>query len=71
MVVVGLSLTAPPFVMQVFIKHEGEKLSLIVDGINAQSKRFPAAERTRLHGPLYVGGAPPALLVRCPLKIRR
>ncbi|XP_075995809.1 laminin subunit alpha-4-like, partial [Genypterus blacodes] len=45
----------------VFIKREGEKLSLIVDGISAQSKRLPGGERTRLSGPLYVGGAPPTL----------
>ncbi|XP_071369418.1 laminin subunit alpha-4-like [Centroberyx affinis] len=45
----------------VFIKREGEKASLIVDGINAQSKRVPGGDRTRLTGPLYVGGVPPSL----------
>ncbi|XP_069573485.1 laminin subunit alpha-5 [Brachyistius frenatus] len=45
----------------VFIKREGEKISLIVDGIAAQSKRIPAGDRTRLAGPLYVGGVPPSL----------
>ncbi|XP_047186725.1 laminin subunit alpha-5 isoform X2 [Scophthalmus maximus] len=47
----------------VFIKREGEKISLIVDGIGAQSKRIPGGDRTRLSGPLYVGGAPPTLTV--------
>ncbi|XP_073325739.1 laminin subunit alpha-5 [Pagrus major] len=45
----------------VFIKREGEKISLIVDGISAQSKRIPGGDRTRLTGPLYVGGVPPSL----------
>ncbi|XP_069382509.1 laminin subunit alpha-5 isoform X2 [Paralichthys olivaceus] len=45
----------------VFVKREGEKISLIVDGISAQSKRIPGGDRTRLTGPLYVGGAPPSL----------
>ncbi|XP_030280261.1 laminin subunit alpha-5 isoform X2 [Sparus aurata] len=45
----------------VFIKREGEKISLIVDGISAQSKRLPGGDRTRLTGPLYVGGVPPSL----------
>uniref|UniRef100_A0A8C4DLR4 Laminin subunit alpha-5 n=1 Tax=Dicentrarchus labrax TaxID=13489 RepID=A0A8C4DLR4_DICLA len=42
----------------VFIKREGDKISLIVDGISAQSKKIPGGDRTRLTGPLYVGGAP-------------
>ncbi|KAM7405319.1 hypothetical protein PAMP_012591 [Pampus punctatissimus] len=45
----------------VFIKREGEKISLIVDGISAQSKRLPGGDRSRLTGPLYVGGVPPSL----------
>ncbi|KAM6929230.1 laminin subunit alpha-5 [Lycodopsis pacificus] len=45
----------------VFIKREGEKISLIVDGIDAQSKRMPGGDRTRLAGPLYIGGVPPSL----------
>lgn len=45
----------------VFIKREGEKISLIVDGISAQSKRMPGGDRTRLTGPLYVGGVPARL----------
>ncbi|XP_031700147.1 laminin subunit alpha-5 isoform X2 [Anarrhichthys ocellatus] len=45
----------------VFIKREGEKISLIVDGISAQSKRMPGGDRTRLAGPLYIGGVPPSL----------
>ncbi|XP_070695085.1 laminin subunit alpha-5 [Pempheris klunzingeri] len=46
----------------VFIKRDGEKISLIVDGISAQSKRIPAGDRTRLAGPLYVGGVPASLM---------
>lgn len=52
--------------LQVFIKREGEKISLIVDGISAQSKRLPGGDRTRLTGPLYVGGVPPSLTVKHP-----
>lgn len=51
--------------LQVFIKREGEKISLIVDGINAQFKRIPGGrDRTRLTGPLYVGGVPPSMTVK-------
>lgn len=49
---------------QVFIKHEGEKISLIVDGINVQSKRIPAADRAHVTGTLYVGGVPSSLTVK-------
>lgn len=52
--------------LQVFIKREGDKISLIVDGIGAQSKRIPGGERTRLTGPLYVGGVPQSLTVKHP-----
>ncbi|XP_059188801.1 laminin subunit alpha-5 isoform X2 [Centropristis striata] len=45
----------------VFIKRGGEKISLVVDGISVQSKRIPGGERTRLTGPLYIGGIPPTL----------
>uniref|UniRef100_A0AAV2LXJ7 Laminin subunit alpha-5 n=1 Tax=Knipowitschia caucasica TaxID=637954 RepID=A0AAV2LXJ7_KNICA len=45
----------------VFIKREGDKLSLVVDGISAQSKRIPGGDKTKLSGPLYVGGLPPTL----------
>ncbi|KAM8862639.1 laminin subunit alpha-5 isoform 2-T2 [Spinachia spinachia] len=45
----------------VFIKRQGEKISLILDGISAQSKRIPGGDKTRLAGPLYVGGVPPSL----------
>ncbi|XP_029282017.1 laminin subunit alpha-5-like [Cottoperca gobio] len=45
----------------VFIKREGEKISLIVDGISAQSKRIPGGDRTHVTGPLYVGGVPPSM----------
>lgn len=51
---------------QVFVRREGEKVSLIVDGIGAQSKRIPGGDRTRLSGPLYVGGVPPSLTVKHP-----
>lgn len=49
--------------LQLFIKREGEKISLIVDGISAQSKRVPGGDRTHLAGPLYVGGVPASLTV--------
>ncbi|KAK7884079.1 hypothetical protein WMY93_027202 [Mugilogobius chulae] len=45
----------------VFIKREGEKLSLVVDGISAQSKRIPGGDKTKLSGPLYIGGLPATL----------
>ncbi|XP_035512224.1 laminin subunit alpha-5 [Morone saxatilis] len=45
----------------VFIKREGDKISLIVDGISAQSKKIPGGDRTRITGPLYVGGVPASL----------
>ncbi|KAG7283457.1 hypothetical protein CRUP_035250, partial [Coryphaenoides rupestris] len=38
--------------------------SLVVDGINAQSKRLPGGNKFHLSGPLYVGGAPLALLLK-------
>ncbi|XP_034027667.1 laminin subunit alpha-5 [Thalassophryne amazonica] len=47
----------------VFVKREVEKVSLVIDGISAQSKRVPARDRTRLSGPLYVGGIPSSLTV--------
>ncbi|XP_053279907.1 laminin subunit alpha-5 [Pleuronectes platessa] len=46
----------------VFVKREGQKLVLIVDGIDAQSKKLPGGDRARVAGPLYVGGAPPTLM---------
>ncbi|KAJ3586856.1 hypothetical protein NHX12_013248, partial [Muraenolepis orangiensis] len=46
----------------VFIKRDGDKVSLVVDGINALSKRLPGGDKFRLSGPLYVGGAPLAML---------
>lgn len=52
--------------LQVFIKREGDKISLIVDGISAHSKRFPGEDKSRLTGPLYVGGVPPSLTVKHP-----
>ncbi|KAM3618812.1 uncharacterized protein V6R79_025116 [Siganus canaliculatus] len=50
----------------VFVKRDGDKMSLVVDGISAQSKRIPGGERSRLAGPLYVGGVPPALKLQAP-----
>ncbi|XP_026188237.1 laminin subunit alpha-5 isoform X2 [Mastacembelus armatus] len=46
----------------VFVKREGEMISLIVDGIGTQSKKIPGGDRTRLTGSLYVGGVPPSLM---------
>ncbi|XP_030589628.1 laminin subunit alpha-5 isoform X2 [Archocentrus centrarchus] len=45
----------------VFLKREGQKVSLIVDGISVQSKQIRGRDWTPLTGPLYVGGAPPHL----------
>lgn len=45
----------------VFVKREGEKMTLVVDGISAQSKRIPGGDKTKLSGPLYIGGLPPTL----------
>ncbi|XP_015822830.1 laminin subunit alpha-5 isoform X1 [Nothobranchius furzeri] len=42
----------------VFIKHEGKRLSLIVDGISTQTQRIPEISKTRFTGPLYIGGVP-------------
>lgn len=52
--------------LQVFIKREGDKMSLIVDGISTQSKRIPGGDKSHLTGPLYVGGVPPSLTVKHP-----
>ena len=46
---------------QVFVKWEGEKASLILDGINAQFKRVSGGQKSRLRAPLHVGGAPSSL----------
>lgn len=48
------------------MKRDGEKLSLIVDGISAQSRRIPTGVRTHLSGPLCVGGVPASLMVKHP-----
>ncbi|XP_029580196.1 laminin subunit alpha-5 [Salmo trutta] len=45
----------------VFVKREGEKVGLIVDGIDAQSKRVSGGEKNQLSSPLYIGGVPSAL----------
>lgn len=50
--------------VQVSVNREGEKISLIVDGINAQSKRIPSGDHSGLTSTLYVGGVPPALKVK-------
>ncbi|XP_051914619.1 laminin subunit alpha-5 isoform X3 [Hippocampus zosterae] len=42
----------------VFIKRDTDKVSMIVDGISAQSKKLPAGDRTRISAPLFVGGVP-------------
>ncbi|XP_013886048.1 laminin subunit alpha-5 [Austrofundulus limnaeus] len=42
----------------VFIRHEDSRISLIIDGISAQSKRIPSGTKTRISGPLYIGGVP-------------
>ncbi|KAM4737780.1 laminin subunit alpha-5 isoform 2-T2 [Anableps anableps] len=42
----------------VFIKHEGNKISLTVDGISARSKRIPGGGKMRISGPLFIGGVP-------------
>ncbi|KAM9752098.1 laminin subunit alpha-5 isoform 2-T2 [Menidia menidia] len=47
----------------VFIKHEGQQISLIVDSLSVHSKRISRAEASRIRGPLYVGGVPPSLKV--------
>lgn len=59
-----LSLSPAVVLLQVFVKRDGEKMSLVVDGISSQSRRIPAAVATHLSGPLHVGGAPAALLVK-------
>ncbi|KAM6924368.1 laminin subunit alpha-5 [Xenentodon cancila] len=46
----------------VFIKHEAQKISLIVDGISAQSKRLARADRTPIIGSLFIGGAPASVM---------
>ncbi|XP_037396843.1 laminin subunit alpha-5 isoform X2 [Pygocentrus nattereri] len=43
----------------VFVKIERDKASLIVDGINAQSKKVSfSGEKSALSGPVYIGGLP-------------
>ncbi|XP_035998362.1 laminin subunit alpha-5 [Fundulus heteroclitus] len=42
----------------VFIKLEGNKISLTVGGISARSKRIPGGAKMRLSGPLFIGGVP-------------
>uniref|UniRef100_A0A4W5QX50 Laminin G domain-containing protein n=1 Tax=Hucho hucho TaxID=62062 RepID=A0A4W5QX50_9TELE len=55
-------LSACFFPPQVFVKRAGEKASLIVDGINAQSKRVSGGEKNPLGSPLYFGGVPSAVV---------
>ncbi|CAN9515277.1 unnamed protein product [Ophioblennius macclurei] len=47
----------------VFVQRDAERVSLVVDGIGAQSKRLAAGEWSRLTGALYIGGFPPSLTV--------
>lgn len=49
--------------LQVFIKLEGQKMSLIVDGISVQSNRISGRDRTHLTAPLYAGGVPASVAV--------
>ncbi|XP_077410264.1 laminin subunit alpha-5 isoform X1 [Vanacampus margaritifer] len=42
----------------VFIKRDTNKVSMIVDGVSAHSKKIPVGDRTRISAPLYVGGVP-------------
>lgn len=60
----GSALSLAVMRLQVFVKRDGEKMSLVVDGISSQSRRIPAAVATHLSGPLHVGGAPAAKLVK-------
>ncbi|XP_037101771.1 laminin subunit alpha-5 isoform X1 [Syngnathus acus] len=43
----------------VFIKRDKDKINMIVDGVDAQSRKIPTGDRTRISAPLYVGGVPP------------
>ncbi|TRY84024.1 hypothetical protein DNTS_013565, partial [Danionella cerebrum] len=43
---------------QVFVKVEGERASLTVDGIDTHSKRAAAAAKSAFGAPLYIGGLP-------------
>uniref|UniRef100_A0A096M5Y4 Uncharacterized protein n=1 Tax=Poecilia formosa TaxID=48698 RepID=A0A096M5Y4_POEFO len=42
----------------VFIKHEGNKVSLTVDGISGRAKRIAGGGKIRISGPLFIGGVP-------------
>ncbi|KAJ8408959.1 hypothetical protein AAFF_G00239800 [Aldrovandia affinis] len=42
----------------VFVRREGEKAILVVDGINVHSRKVSGGEKSRLRPPLYVGGLP-------------
>ncbi|KAK5624087.1 hypothetical protein CRENBAI_015003 [Crenichthys baileyi] len=42
----------------VFIKHEGNKISLTVGGISTRSKRIPGGGKMRITGPIFIGGVP-------------
>ncbi|XP_043984093.1 laminin subunit alpha-5 isoform X1 [Gambusia affinis] len=42
----------------VFIKHEGNKITLTVDGISSRAKRTAGAGKIRISGPLFLGGVP-------------
>ncbi|XP_037833033.1 laminin subunit alpha-5 isoform X1 [Kryptolebias marmoratus] len=45
----------------VFIRQEDSRISLIVNGISAQSQRIPGGTKTWIAGHLYIGGVPAAV----------
>ncbi|KAG9332520.1 hypothetical protein JZ751_014618 [Albula glossodonta] len=45
----------------VFVKWEGEKGSLLVDGINVHTRKVPNGEKGSLKPPLFIGGIPTSL----------
>ncbi|XP_072557894.1 laminin subunit alpha-5 isoform X1 [Paramormyrops kingsleyae] len=42
----------------VFVRRDGEMVSLVVDGINSQTRRVSFGGKSRLVPPLYIGGLP-------------
>lgn len=45
-------------IMQVFVKVEGDRASLTVDGIDSQNKRVTGGGKSQFGAPLYIGGLP-------------
>ncbi|KAJ8257343.1 hypothetical protein GJAV_G00184600 [Gymnothorax javanicus] len=45
----------------VFVKREGERVVLVVDGIDVNSKKVPSGRKTPLRPPLYIGALPSGL----------